>query len=180
MLSCRTKLEKLQRLQKDEDNIASEVVQLKKEQESIDRELGDLKRRLDWTERRPQQILSFLAAVVDNPGLFRAGLSDGKKRRRLPYVEHKENIPNLEMEGLGTKTSIVDRFMPSTNASIGDGFEDIGLRRNELIVGGFEYSPIDMSENQSSENSTEKSEFKIDVSCGGDDLGMGDWDGIWW
>ncbi|XP_059063463.1 heat stress transcription factor A-1-like [Cryptomeria japonica] len=70
--------EEFQMLQKDEDVIALEVVQLKEEQESFDREMGDLKRRLDLTERRPQQILSILGAVVKNPGIITQASEQGK------------------------------------------------------------------------------------------------------
>ncbi|XP_057854264.2 heat stress transcription factor A-1d [Cryptomeria japonica] len=194
--------EEFQRLQKDENAIALEVVQLKEEQESIDREMRDLKRRLDLTERRPQQILSFLAAVVKNPSLItqrlrsRPSLGDGNKRKRLPYAEHKENRPKLELDGLSTNTSIADGLVPSTNAPVADQFEDTGLKRNGSIVDGFEYSPTDMPQidfettaefmatssliNQNLENRTLKSEFEIDVSCEGDDLGISNFDGILW
>lgn len=194
--------EELQKLQKDEEAIVSEVVQLREEQESIDREMEDLKRRLDLTERRPQQILSFLATLVGNPGLItqrlqsRPSVSDGNKRRRLPYDEHKGNIFNLQLDELSSNASTADGSVLSTNALIVEGFADTGLRRNELIVDGFEYSPTDMPQinsgteaelmatpsltNQQLGNCPIKSEFEIDVGCEGNYLGMANLDGILW
>ncbi|GLJ29754.1 hypothetical protein SUGI_0587360 [Cryptomeria japonica] len=48
--------EELQRLSGEDDAIVMEVVQLKKEQESIDRELEDMQRRISLIEKRPEQI----------------------------------------------------------------------------------------------------------------------------
>ncbi|XP_057854265.2 heat stress transcription factor A-1a [Cryptomeria japonica] len=194
--------EEFQRLQRDEDTIALEVVQLKEEQESIDREMGDLKRRLDLTERRPQQILSFLGAVVENPSFItqrlqsRASISDGKKRRCLTYDEHKETRLQLESDGSSSNASTADGFVMSTNAPTVDGFADTWLRRNGLIVDGLQYSPTDMSQidsgteaelmatpslvNQQFGTCPEKSEYEIDVACEGNYLGMANLDGVLW
>ncbi|KAH9300409.1 hypothetical protein KI387_011992, partial [Taxus chinensis] len=90
----------------DEGAIVVEIAQLKKEQENIDREMEDMKRRLELTERKPQQMIAFLATLIDNPALItqrlknRASPSGAKKRRRLPQNDQEENMPELGVESL--------------------------------------------------------------------------------
>ncbi|KAH9306502.1 hypothetical protein KI387_010906, partial [Taxus chinensis] len=94
----------LEKLKKEEDTIVREVVELKEEQKDIDREIRDMKRRLQATEDKHQQMISFLAVVIDNHPLItqivqnRASLNDGQKRRKMLKLQ-SDGITNTK-EGL--------------------------------------------------------------------------------
>ncbi|GLJ29746.1 hypothetical protein SUGI_0587100 [Cryptomeria japonica] len=124
-----------QRLNDDEDAIVMEVVQLKKQQESIDRELEDMQRRFAFTEPKPQQMMSFLQTFTQNPNftaetLQKRHLDFGKKRRLLP-MPHKEELKKSRVE-LGLDCS------RTNSLTTPNGFLDLGMSSNSFIADGFE------------------------------------------
>ncbi|XP_057854274.2 heat stress transcription factor A-2 [Cryptomeria japonica] len=128
-------------LQGDEDAIVVEIVQLKKEQESIDKDMEDLKRRLELTEQRPQQMISFLATVVNNPNLItqmlqnKASLSSGKKRRRVPYNEEEGLMADLGWAGANA----------ITDPAIAEELIGPELSREGSTVDGVDCIPTDLN-----------------------------------
>ncbi|GLJ29752.1 hypothetical protein SUGI_0587330 [Cryptomeria japonica] len=158
----------------DEDAIVKEVVQLKKEQESIDRELEDLQRRFALTERRHQQMMSFLQTLTQNPNftaetIQKRHLDVGKKRRLLP-MPHKEEQKKARAElgldcsrttALTTPHGFVDPGM-SINSFIADRFEDsVPLIESETRAGLLSKELMGTCSlgNQSSENCIDKVDF---------------------
>ncbi|CAO2204075.1 unnamed protein product [Urochloa humidicola] len=66
--------------------LAEEVQRLRREQASIGEELARMSRRLQATERRPDQLMSFLARLADDPDGVTRGLVEQaaeRKRRRM-------------------------------------------------------------------------------------------------
>ncbi|KAH9300415.1 hypothetical protein KI387_011998, partial [Taxus chinensis] len=180
----------LENFKKEKDAIVTEVVQLKKEQEDIDKEMEDMKRRLDLAERKPQQMISFLSTVIDNPDLItqrlqnRASLSGGKKRRRLLHKEPEENSPTFQLDGFGANALLADGFMGT--GLIADGFE-IALMDIPHIdskpIGGLiseELTATSPLINENPEMCIKTSEFGIDVGCEEDDSVVSNLDDILW
>ncbi|XP_057854187.2 heat stress transcription factor A-2e-like [Cryptomeria japonica] len=131
----------------EEDAVVMEVVKMKKEQESIDRELEDMKRRISFIEKRPPQMMSLLQTVNHNPN------STLKKRKLLPPEKQRKTRRELGLDCVSTN-GFVDHGL-STNSLISDGIEDsetrAGLLSKELMDTG-------SLGNQSSEKCIEKTE----------------------
>lgn len=90
----------VERLKQDKNLIVQDLDQLKNQQADTDREVEVMNKRLQVTEQRPQQMISFLVRVMENPGLIDQMLQNrqlgSRKRRRLDI----QKIPQLAANGL--------------------------------------------------------------------------------
>ncbi|XP_051145842.1 heat stress transcription factor C-1-like isoform X2 [Andrographis paniculata] len=69
----------------DDDELLAEIAKLKREQKGLEQELESMNRRLEATERRPQQMMSFLYKVVRDPEILpRMMLDNDETRQRIP------------------------------------------------------------------------------------------------
>nr|CAD1834036.1 unnamed protein product [Ananas comosus var. bracteatus] len=84
---------------KEEEMLIEEVRRLRKEQKALEEELQGMNKRLQTTENRPQQIMSFLMRVAQDPDLLSRLILSKKKQR--PGSEHKK--PRLMVEPATTK-----------------------------------------------------------------------------
>ncbi|GLJ29750.1 hypothetical protein SUGI_0587140 [Cryptomeria japonica] len=154
----------LERLNGEEDAIVMEVVQLKKEQERIDRELEDMQRRLSFIEKRPQQMMSLLQTFNHNPN------STIKKRKLLPLAHNDEQRKTTRELGLDcvSTNGFVDRGL-SRISLISDGIEDSETRAGLLSKDLMDTRSIG---NQSSENCIEKVDFEVGMGLELDHVGV--------
>ncbi|KAJ1284402.1 hypothetical protein BS78_03G201200 [Paspalum vaginatum] len=77
--------------QQEEALLLEEVQRLRQEQAAIGEELAQMSRRLQATERRPDQLMSFLARLADDPDGVTRHLVEQvaeKKRRRMQLSSH--------------------------------------------------------------------------------------------
>lgn len=79
-----TKLEEL-----DDEAMVMEIERLKEEQKALEEELQGMNKRLETTEKRPQQMMAFLYKMVEDPDVLSRILIErerkqlGEKKRRL-------------------------------------------------------------------------------------------------
>ncbi|OEL17301.1 Heat stress transcription factor C-1a [Dichanthelium oligosanthes] len=77
--------------QEEREALLEEVQRLRREQTAIGEELAQMSRRLQATERRPDQLMSFLARLAEDPdGVTRHLVEQAaeKKRRRMQLSSH--------------------------------------------------------------------------------------------
>ncbi|XP_062090768.1 heat stress transcription factor C-1 [Humulus lupulus] len=72
----------------DDEEIVMEIARLKQEQRTLEEELQGMTKRLETTERRPQQMMAFLYKVVEDPDILPRIMNQNKhhlteKKRRL-------------------------------------------------------------------------------------------------
>ncbi|KAJ7969616.1 Heat shock transcription factor [Quillaja saponaria] len=79
----------------DEEEMVMEIARLKEEQKALEEELQEMNKRLEATERRPEQLMAFLSKVAEDPDVLprvllqrdRKRLQLGEKKRRLMISE---------------------------------------------------------------------------------------------
>ncbi|KAG9155275.1 hypothetical protein Leryth_026581 [Lithospermum erythrorhizon] len=69
--------------EEDEENeLRMEIARLQKEQEVMDEELASMNKRIEATERRPEQMMSFLSKVVKDPQILPRMMLETKQRNK--------------------------------------------------------------------------------------------------
>lgn len=87
------------------DELVMEIRKLRREQESLEEELASMSRRLQATERRPKQMMTFLSRVVEDPQI-------------LPEMMlSRGNVRNLTHDSSSKK----GRIMESSSSSCSSG-----------------------------------------------------------
>ncbi|GFQ06966.1 heat stress transcription factor c-1 [Phtheirospermum japonicum] len=79
----------------DEELLLTEIAKLKQEQKSLEQEMENMNRRLEATERRPQQMMTFLYKVVEDPHILRRIMVEKEKSRTLTFdnnIEKKRKV----------------------------------------------------------------------------------------
>ncbi|KAI7754105.1 hypothetical protein M8C21_014728, partial [Ambrosia artemisiifolia] len=75
--------------EEDEDEIAMEIARLKHDQKALEQELHGMNKRLEATERRPEQMMALLHKVAEDPEILPRMIIDqnqrlaDKKRQRI-------------------------------------------------------------------------------------------------
>ncbi|GMH16561.1 hypothetical protein Nepgr_018402 [Nepenthes gracilis] len=105
------------------EDMLAEIGRLKEQQNAMDREVQGMTKRLEATERRPEQMMAFLLKVVDNPEILprlileregtrrRELLSAADKKRRL-MTEASISVKSEENDG---STPLGLAFSPEAN-----------------------------------------------------------------
>jgi heat shock transcription factor len=92
----------------DEEEMVMEIARLKQDQQGLEEELQGMNKRLEATERRPQQMMAFLSRVVDDPGILprmmlqkegtRQLASEKKRRLMIPSASLSSSMKTEDEE----------------------------------------------------------------------------------
>ncbi|KAK7380005.1 hypothetical protein VNO78_32330 [Psophocarpus tetragonolobus] len=94
----------------DDEAMAMEIAKLKEEQKALEEELQGMNKRLETTEKRPQQMMAFLAKVVEDPQVLSRILRErekkhlGEKKRRL--IQPHSTAATSSSSSSGIKTEL--------------------------------------------------------------------------
>ena len=96
----------LERLKRDRSLLMAEIVRLRQQQQNSRVKIASMEDRLQTTERKQQQIMTFLAKALSNPSFIQhfaqrtefRGVEIGRKRRLTtgPSVESSPDVMSLE------------------------------------------------------------------------------------
>lgn len=91
----------------DEEEIVMEIARLKQEQTSLAEEVENMNKRLEATERRPQQMMALLHRVAENPEILPRMMLEkdrrvGEKKRRLMIA----STSSTSSSGMGATNSV--------------------------------------------------------------------------
>jgi heat shock transcription factor len=109
----------LERLKRDRSLLMAEILRLRQQQQNSRVKIISMEDRLQTTERKQQQIMTFLAKALSNPSFIQQfaqrtarrrelrGIENGRKRR-LTTSPSVENLPEVESAVAGSGGEIVD------------------------------------------------------------------------
>ncbi|KAM7512819.1 hypothetical protein LguiB_011694 [Lonicera macranthoides] len=94
----------------DDDEIAMEIERLKEEQKALEQELEGMNKRLEATEKRPQQMMSFLYKIVKDPDIVPRMAVE---KERLNVLAEKKRRLMIEEGAISSFSSSPDGWSTS-------------------------------------------------------------------
>lgn len=100
--------------EEDDDEMVVEIAKLKQEQKALEQELVGMNKRLEATERRPEQMMALLHKVADDPQILpRMMLEKDQRSKRLVDKKRQRIL-------MTPSSSSSEPFWPSSSSSIPD------------------------------------------------------------
>ncbi|XP_057826372.2 heat stress transcription factor A-1 [Cryptomeria japonica] len=111
--------EEIERLKRDKNVLMSELVRLRQQQQSTDLQLQTMGQRLQGMEQRQQQMMSFLAKAMQNPGFLAQLVQQNENNIRIAAGNKKRRLPKREVNSQGGRDVPPDgqivKYQPSLN-----------------------------------------------------------------
>ncbi|KAL5769960.1 hypothetical protein ACOSP7_014114 [Xanthoceras sorbifolium] len=114
--------EEVEILKRDKNVLMQELVRLRQQQQSTDRQLQTVGQRVQVMEQRQQQMMSFLAKAMHSPSFLsqlvqqqnesNRRISGGNKKRRLPRQDEENSACEC---GTNAPNGQIIKFQPSMN-----------------------------------------------------------------
>ncbi|KAK7291464.1 hypothetical protein RIF29_06629 [Crotalaria pallida] len=101
----------------DVDEMVMEIARLKEEQKALDEELQVMNKRLETTEKRPQQMMAFLSKVVEDPDVLSRVLLE---RERKQVAEKKRRLLSAATSSSSSSGMVVKRELEEEEATVGN------------------------------------------------------------
>ncbi|XP_009344307.2 heat stress transcription factor A-1b [Pyrus x bretschneideri] len=114
--------EEVESLKRDKNSLMQELVRLRQQQQATENQLHNVGQRMQGMEQRQQQMMSFLAKAMHNPGFLsqlvqhqnenNRLITGSNKKRRLPRQEDEILVGNLGSKVLDGQ---MVKYQPSMN-----------------------------------------------------------------
>lgn len=157
----------IEQLKRDKNVLMMELVRLRQQQQSTERELRNMGQRLQSTEQRQQQMMTFLAKVMQSPA-FLSQLMQQSESKQFRDTRKKRRLPKQEDDGEDGSQSAsggqLVKYAPGFNESFYSTFLQIlNSNQEELLSNPLEASseqPQDMNVLQGRATLTEYTELQ--------------------
>ncbi|KAJ6435367.1 hypothetical protein OIU84_000542 [Salix udensis] len=107
----------------DGEDIIMEIARLKQEQKAVELELDGMNKRLEATERRPQQMMAFIYQVVEDPDLLPRMILEKERTRQIKDKKQRLMISSSATSSSGMALSgastIIKSEVGSEEGSVG-------------------------------------------------------------
>ncbi|CAN8284350.1 unnamed protein product [Cochlearia groenlandica] len=148
--------EEVERLKRDHSLLVSEVIKLRQQQHTSKNQVAAMEQRLVITEKRQQQMMTFLAKALNNPNFVQQftlmskekksifGLDGGARKRRLtcsPSIEanDQEDMETLLAEAIDNETSNLIMEDGDVEADL-----DLDVKVEDLVASPFDWDSEDL------------------------------------
>lgn len=155
------------------DGLVLEMAKLRHEQESLEEDLKSMSRRLKVTERRPQQMMTFLCKVVEDPQF----LPQIMLNRHLIYDDSSTKWSKIVSAAASSSSSSSGMAVSGSSAKSGEGLDGrISWRGGKSSVDYcLQSSPasederfgVSMIMQEHHSHASLSSSSNVDSSCGG-------------
>ncbi|XP_076904069.1 heat stress transcription factor C-1-like [Bidens hawaiensis] len=130
----------------DDDDMATEIARLKQDQIAIEQELVGMSKRLEATERRPEQIMALLDKVAEDPQILPRMMTDQSQGQRSKPLAHRKRQRILNATLSPTLSHDAQYYGVSTcnTNSVHDtvnGGDSVGMHANYNMDSSGGYSP---------------------------------------
>lgn len=98
----------------DEKELVMEIAKLRREQKSLDQELESMSRRLEAAEQRPQQMMTFLYKIVEDPEILPRMMREKETMKRLSF-NNRTKKQKLMMSSTTSSNSLSGIAMSSSS-----------------------------------------------------------------
>lgn len=89
----------------EDEDLLTEIARLKQEQKELDLEVEGMTKRLEATERRPQQMMAFLYKVVEDPEIISRMMLDKDRTRRVGEKKRRLNLVTVSSSSTSSHSS---------------------------------------------------------------------------
>ncbi|KAK1437548.1 hypothetical protein QVD17_03342 [Tagetes erecta] len=148
----------IQRDDEDDEEIVMEIARLKQEQKVLEQEVMVMNKRIEVTEKRPEQMMALLCKVAEDPEILQRmmleklqrskRLIDNKKQRRLisPMPSPSPSSSSIEIRSSMIKREDNEQNSPATAVWLWNNDGDDG---GGFVGGGGGFGPADGDVNTS-------------------------------